>query len=870
MIARTSSGRVTRAFAYALAFTIAAGCGRNEQREKNERIEHGVWIGHVTDPHLFIPLSQDPDKAKKDSGEKQEKLNEKALADTLRRIGSLPEGDGPPAFLVFTGDLGVDPCDIAKTTPPPAAQPKPPPNSTAAAVKTPEPAKDCEADDTKRKAQVDKLATLLGSSPVQKIYLVAGNNDVAREQPGGAELGYFNKLIDDVQAKIIENKSNVQLHNLTGCYGSGGDPRSCYADAAGTSYRLIGFPSYSFKNETGSAESATTQEKQFQVFRGLVDQARQDGKKVLIVSHIPEIDDPYLLAQDRYAGKQPTTKKIDTDAKSSRSAWSAWNVSKKLQDDWSGVIASDSVAGVLAGHLHDSHKEIYRAPYTWSTLNDHRAGLGKLFLAPPLAVKRQDESPIQARGFSLVRLGSDSIEPLLYWYNSEAGDFTPEGRLEVSREHHRHGWRWWQWPPVAWLWGLDHIDDALIRIAVLLIALLTAFLTVVAIWQIPPPQNSTDGQKTADQSAATASPFTSKFGQTVLAGLGGLAVTEIAKSLGTQQASADTKWYYIVWFILFFFLLLLSLNGVRAVVEGVRARVTIPYWPLRPPNTGYPAWQIFVHWIFSVRIPVLTLLDTFINLIQGKNQTETKAMCDTITLQQGNLVRVADSIRKNLNQLMQRKIMAGHTVGGAPAPPEPVRVNISVMSADQSSLFYISRTTGSAPLEFKKKSVAWVSVFTGEIRWYESDYKGKNIELFDNAKDVIVGEGQHLMLDNYYQARGQDYKAFVVFPVPWPQRGAGTQYVKGAIHISFREDADFKCIWDIAPAASPPAESPPNAELRRYPTPELMLQPTNQRGWCKDEEVSATLRNSIMVLGELLHGFNEEIYKNLIQPKQQD
>ena len=32
--------------------------------------------------------------------------------------------------------------------------------------------------------------------------------------------------------------------------------------------------------------------------------------------------------------------------------------------------------------------------------------------------------------------------------------------------------------------------------------------------------------------------------------------------------------------------------------------------------------------------------------------------------------------------------------------------------------------------------------------------------------------------------------------------------------------------------------------------------------WCRDDEVRATLREAIVVLGELLRGFNENIYKS--------
>jgi hypothetical protein len=383
----------------------------------------------------------------------------------------------------------------------------------------------------------------LGSSVLKEIYLVAGNNDIANEDPDGVSLGYFNQFIDDVQKKLIETNTGVHLHNLTACYAASGGTSSCYADVPKTSYGLIGFPSYSSKNKGGKSTNDIEQARQFEMFRGLVDQTRQAGKQALILSHVPEIDDPFALAQDRNAAKPPEPSN-DKDSKNPRSVWSTWNVTTNLLNDWKAVLESDAVAGVLAGHLHDSHKEIYRAAYNWSTENDHRLGFRKLFLAPPIAVKNQDGSPIQARGFSLMTLEPNHIEALLYWYNPQTGELKPDPHS--GRDDKAPGS--WRWPnPIPWMWQLDQSDSLLIRLAILLIALLTAFLTVVAIWQIPPGENPLAAPKAGDdppktggaQSAATtpaySSPFASNFGKTVIAGLGGLAVTEIAKALAVSR-----------------------------------------------------------------------------------------------------------------------------------------------------------------------------------------------------------------------------------------------------------------------------------------------------------------------------------------------
>lgn len=921
--------------AYAvLAFGLTVERSSASHREHEDR---GIWFVHATDPHLFLKALQVDEKKdakgakeEREKKNKQEELNQKALTDMLKRIVSLPDSEGPPAFLVLTGDLGIDPCEIPKAGSQPATAttaeegippPGETPNGDKQRPKDKRSAQDCvnAAKTEDRKGQIDKIAELLGESPVPNIYLVAGNNDIAKESAGGEALKYFNTFIDDVQKELIKNKSSVVLHNLTRCYAPGGDPAGCYSDVD-PQYRLIGFPSYSFKGAKDEAglDHDQTQEEQFARFRQLLGDARKAGRKVLVVTHTPQMDDPFALAQQRYVNPAstpaetatlaatPTPAETVTPAKNPKkeaetnksSSVATWKVSEKLLDDWKDVIASDSIAGVFAGHLHDSHKEIYRPPYAWSS--GSQTAFHKLFLAPPLAIKNQTDSPIQARGFSLVHLQPDRIESRVFWYDSETRAFTPDSKAKPRCER-PHFWRSFCQCPrsiLIWLWNLDQADTAMVRMAVLLIAFLTAFLTIVAIWQFPPgsdrfaedkkDENASRTAPNASNASADSSPFSNRFGKTVIAGLSGLAVTEIAKALGNEKSTVDTRWYYIVWFILFFFFLLLLLNFWRALVEASRARVAVIHYPLGLPGS-VGTWDRFTYWLSSLRVPLLTFSDTFINLIQGKNQTRTKVFEDRIVDQQKNVIRVADAIRTSLSHLIEARVRQGRqdaasppvSSGPVPLPNELnlVRVNISVLSKDQTNVFYVSRAPGSSHSQFPTKSVAWVSVFTGQIRWYQSAYQPdiEEIVLFDNHKRnerrVIPDENDLLMFKDYYQIRDdEDYKAFVVFPVPSPRRGFGSDYVKGAIHISFRRDSDFDCIWDgnvIKPVekadAEPVADSPAKPPPIYYRAPQRMLE-----DWCMDDGIRAALSNSIAALGELLRGFNEIIYKNYIEADQPD
>jgi hypothetical protein len=955
-------------------FGLVVGKSAAVNREHEDR---DVWFVHATDPHLFLKeVDEKKDAEAAAKKKRQEELNRKALSDMLKRMRSLPGGEGPSTFLVLTGDLGIDPCEIPKggnqsvtttgaeagTPPPTEAQ-----NGDKQRAKDKRSAQDCvnAVDTEKRKEQIEKIAELLGESPVPIVYLVAGNNDIAKESAGDEALTYFNDFIDDVQKALIKNKSSVILHNLTRCYALGGEPARCYADI-NTAYRLIGFPSYSFKGAKDEAglDHNQAQAKQFETFRQLLERSQQAGKKVLVITHTPEMNDPYLLAQSRYVNPPPPAtaaptetgtptetptpaetatpaKKKKTEAETTETTketekktraqtetnkvWT-WNVNPEVLDGWKDAIASDSVVGVFAGHLHDSHKEIYQRPYTWSS--GSKTAFHKLFLAPPLAVKNQDNSPIQARGFSLIHLQPDHIVSRLYWYNSETREFSPDPQPKDRCEQHRF-WRSVCRCPraiIIWFWNLDKADNPLTRMAVLLIAFLTAFLTVVAIWQIPPPSDPFgDDKKTADGASRTAqassnaqadsSPFANRFGKTVIAGLSGLAVTEVAKSLGGEKSTADSRWYYVVWFILFFFLLLIGLNLWRAALEALRARVAVAYYPLRK-TKDVRAGDVFKHWLPTLRVPVLTFFDTFINLIQGKNQTRTQVFEKTIIDQQRNVIRVAEAIRTNLNSLLEGYVgrkrqtdsKAQASISSDPVPPNLVRVNISVLSKDQTYVYYISWASASSRSPFPKRSVAWLSVFTGKIRWYKKRYVEnkeifKEIVLFNNSDKTIAEDPVEIHLEDHFQVRGgSDYDAFVVFPVPSLRRDKSSDYVKGAIHISFRYEEDFDRIWNFSVTPEKPAALL-EAAIKRAQAADAAIKNAKTQGetetlkpheqtevaadpqiakhlydfdemmlgrWCPDDAIRTALNTNLTVLGELLRGFNEVIYQSYIETNQPD
>ncbi|HTP02366.1 MAG TPA: hypothetical protein VMJ64_13420, partial [Anaerolineales bacterium] len=430
-----------------------------------------MWFVHASDPDLFLPNSTDA--AANAAVARQQQLNEKTVTDLFQSIRSIGESAQPPAFLALTGDLGLDPCLIAPAT---AKEPKACADTAVAA---------------QRDQQIERLARIFAASPVHDIYFVAGERDLARGDPGADATGYLNKLLAAVQQKLAAGPSGVVLHNLTGCYDPASSTVLCDADIPDTEYRLIGGPSWSFA--TAGADAAI-QRRQLDTFCGLLARARQQKKKPLVLSHIPAIDDPQLIAQSLGPAERPATPtkeaKKQNDPQTPPPSTSLWKTTGAIFDSWKAAEASDEVAAVFAGHLHDSHRETYQRPYKWVSAESRGPGLSKLYLAPPLSLTGQESSPFQSRGFSVVRLDPGGVESVLYWYDPKTGSFRPEATTRPPRAAPNV-----VWTSILWLWSLDEAGKPLERMATLLIAFLAAFLTVMAISQISPePDGQPAGQ----------------------------------------------------------------------------------------------------------------------------------------------------------------------------------------------------------------------------------------------------------------------------------------------------------------------------------------------------------------------------------------
>jgi hypothetical protein len=412
-------------------------------------------------------------------------------------------------------------------------------------------------------------------------------------------------------------------------------------------------------------------------------------------------------------------------------------------------------------------------------------------------------------------------------------------------------------PQLRWLWELGDGGEQshhLMRATIAALALLVAFLTVVQIWQIPPQSTSLtkaarpqsdDSKKPAEPAGGAASPapsaspgvgtlFDSNFSRTVLSGLGGLAAVSFIDSGlsdGAPKSDFDAQAYYFVLFVLFFLAGLLLSAVVRGVGEAMRSRIVLStpavLWPptvFRPGQAGgdVPLFYRFVRWLrywmrrawrwlASFRATAVVFVDTVFNVLMGKNQLQTAVFSETITDLHESLLEAAERVREDVHQAVLRALLKDGTLPADLPHQERIRVAISLLSSDESSVYYIAWERGCIPQRFDQHSVAWVSAFKGEARWYRSDphdtleserkldliYKSPDAVLFDNSGGDLPGPQAEILLRQYYQHRGaEDYEGFIVLPMPWVNRGRAGEHRRGAIHISFKEARYMESLWE--------------------------------------------------------------------------
>jgi hypothetical protein len=837
-----------------LVLAVTVGCTGPEPPAE-------LTLVHATDPHLF----EEPDRLEPDVREFQEGLNAAALKAFLDVAGSV--GNSPRRVVVLTGDFGIDRrwTDQAKNPPPKPSH--------------------------RRSAQVKSLADVLRAGAVADVYVVAGNNDLDDEIATQDALDYVAQYFQDVQKEL--EGTRVRLYDLTACYrAKGAAPAGCVADIPGTAVSLVGFPSYSFKNTSARAFDVNleVQQAHMKQFATLIGEARDKHRKVVVLSHVPELDDPNTLALQRF-----TKKPFASHGNAERPKASSWNVSRDVLTEWKKLTESPTVLAVLAGHFHDSHREIYRRPYRWSSPSPLRADLSKLFLAPPLAVKYQDTSPIQARGFSVLRLSGEELNQQFYWFDAVTSTFEPEQRPDRPAVYPKPPlvpqdlWDLIVWPgralspTVLFLWNLGGDLKTLERMVVIAIAFLLAFLTAAKLWTVPRtprelsglPEVASTAEPSPDPAKAKAeeTPLTSNLGKTVLSGLAGLATISLLDSFWDKSGFA-AKGYYVVWFVVLFFVLLIVFAGFRGVVEACRIRIASehrpPEWRPRGKQESefghrarYWSRRLWL-WVLSWRPTVLVFLDTSLSVLFGENVLRNAVLSDMIARLQHSMILAIDHVRGAITISVRRALIRE----GIPAEDlddSAVRVNVSVLAPDGGSAYYVSWAPGSPDRAFDRHSVAWVAISAGLARWwrkrYEDDKLTGKIVIFDNTGRRISDREGALHLQEFFQPRGPlDYEAFIVLPVP--RRAASGDYWKAGIHISFSREEYFTALWPLLEPPGPAWWSDDDLKQFYDAAPRVL-----DEGQLSDDELRAVLHEAVDVVAEVLRRFNAVVYQTYVRPR---
>jgi hypothetical protein len=201
---------------------------------------------------------------------------------------------------------------------------------------------------------------------------------------------------------------------------------------------------------------------------------------------------------------------------------------------------------------------------------------------------------------------------------------------------------------------------------------------------------------------------------------------------------------------------------------------------------------------------------------------------------------------------------------------QQVRVAISVLSDDGTSVFYISAAPGSLDAAFQQHSFAWVAAYSGQARWWTKEgYRNPKLILYPSETDPrdpplpIAGIPDRLRVTDYYQLRQKaDYEAFMLIPIPWRRGRENSRH--GLIHIAFGEEAWMHALWPkldgkLSDAVAAAAEK----EEDVFPYREWSTLLT--RDELPDNVLRAVLNESVNVLGELIDQFDQAIFESRLR-----
>jgi hypothetical protein len=364
-----------------------------------------VRFVQITDPHLFDLGQEGTD-------------NITALAASIKKTNDRQDDGANYLFAIITGDIGIE--------------------SLVTIGKNQNGDNILERDRAKVEQRIEQgaveLASILSQSKIRVWLLLPGNNDLINEEPDTQYYRLFvQKLRNALPAFEVIDLCPEEPQNdkqQLGVYRLG-------------PLAFIGFNNASFKNNNLPERIAKYKNLQLNYVRQVAARlAGNDIRSAYVFYHIPELDDPYIALDG--GPKRRTSAGVGV-----RYPYSSWFVDKGVFEEWNNlVVNSERVRGLFAGHYHDWRRETYLSP-RWLRTTDYSSGsLSKLYISPPVAVKRQQARENQARGFQEVMIdGAGAVNTKIWWFNAanEIGDTeqAPRGNeLELGLFYERrHEWQ---------------------------------------------------------------------------------------------------------------------------------------------------------------------------------------------------------------------------------------------------------------------------------------------------------------------------------------------------------------------------------------------------------------------------------------------
>lgn len=400
----------------------------------------------ITDPHFY----DGQDAA----------ANKRAFLECIAKINKLIDEGGNYKFIVVTGDIGLEKL-VEEFV-----------DKIRELEKLPDSADNREQINTLNRTinlkvsdSASEVANMIGQSRMKVWLFLPGNNDLIDEQicldgmppcpnekpPGKTRDGltYYRSFVEQLGDRL-RGKTIVDLCPTD-------DPKKgVYTDIDGLVF--VGFNNASFKNnneakrisrdttktasvvartdsqrceadskiQTGAGSIPTAElpetegtVEQLKYVQQVIDRVAETKSYAYVLYHIPDADDPYAVLDSgstSLAGRSLS--------QSDQYFFSSWFVDGCVRERWTKVVMNPKVRGLFAGHFHDWRRETYQ-DYRWNNTPNYLGGsLSKQYVSPPLAVKRQNGQPSQARGFQEVSIdGTGRVSANIFWYDADSGAF---------------------------------------------------------------------------------------------------------------------------------------------------------------------------------------------------------------------------------------------------------------------------------------------------------------------------------------------------------------------------------------------------------------------------------------------------------------